>query len=85
MRESNKLQAVDWDRTFAEGSHLDEAVTRGVREALARHKALRQSIVVCRDGRPVWIAPDDIEIPSTNPNITATPFQIFIEQKPTDV
>jgi len=44
----------------------DKAVTaalaNGVRAALRRHKLLGESIVVWRDGKVVWIQPEDIEV-----------------------
>ena len=39
-----------------------EAMRLAVREALARHKALGQSIVVWRDGRVVVVPPEEIEV-----------------------
>jgi predicted ABC-type ATPase len=39
-----------------------QAVDRGVRAALKRHKELGQSIVVWRDGRIVTLKPEEIEI-----------------------
>lgn len=38
------------------------AMRRGVRNALRRHKALGESIVVERDGRIVTIPPDEIQV-----------------------
>ena len=42
---------------------IDEALTRAVREALQRHKQARNPIAVWRDGRVVWIQPEDIPTP----------------------
>jgi hypothetical protein len=39
-----------------------EAACRGVSEAIARHKALGQSIVVWRDGKIVTLQPEEIEV-----------------------
>lgn len=39
-----------------------EAMNLAVREAVARHKALGQSIVVWRDGKVVVVPPEEIEI-----------------------
>jgi len=33
-----------------------------VREALLRHKLLGHPVVVWRDGRVVWVQPDDIPV-----------------------
>lgn len=43
-------------------SEVMEIFTRAGREALARHKALGQSVAVWRDGRVVVIPPEEIEI-----------------------
>ncbi len=37
-------------------------MSQAVREALARHKKLGESVVVYRDGRVQWIAAEDIPI-----------------------
>jgi hypothetical protein len=41
---------------------LLDAVNRGVRAALKRHKELGQSVVVWREGRIVTLKPDEIEV-----------------------
>lgn len=43
-------------------SEVMEIFTRAGREALARHKALGQSVAVWRDGRVVVVPPEEIEI-----------------------
>ena len=43
-------------------SEVMEIFSRAGREALARHKALGQSVAVWRDGRVVVIPPEEIEI-----------------------
>jgi hypothetical protein len=45
---------------MASESLVDEALARGVRRALLRHKRLGESVVGCRDGRPVIIPPEEI-------------------------
>jgi hypothetical protein len=42
---------------------IEKALARGVREALIRHKQAGNPIAVWDDGKVVWIAPEDIEIP----------------------
>ena len=37
-----------------------EAMRQAVREALQRHKRLGNPIAVWRDGRVVWLSPDEI-------------------------
>ena len=51
------------DEIFREGTEIDKALRRGVREALIRHKKLGFPIVIARDGNIVWIQPEDIRIP----------------------
>lgn len=41
----------------------DRAIRKAVREAGLRHKLLGQPIAVSRDGKVVWIPPEEIEIP----------------------
>lgn len=43
-------------------SEVMEIFTRAGREALARHKALGQSVAIWRDGKVVVIPPEEIEI-----------------------
>jgi hypothetical protein len=39
---------------------IEQALARAVREALQRHKQAGNPVAVWRDGRTVWVAPDDI-------------------------
>ena len=41
---------------------LMAAARQGVREALARHKSLGNSVVTWRDGRVVILQPEEIEV-----------------------
>ena len=41
---------------------IEQALVRAVRDALKRHKQAGLPIAVWRDGRAVWIEPDDIPI-----------------------
>jgi len=45
--------------TFS-NSTVDETVRNAVRKAVETHRRLGQSIVVMRDGKITWIAPEDI-------------------------
>ncbi len=47
---------------FADPEKVTEALARGVREALLRHKRAGNPIVVWRDGQMVWIPPEEILI-----------------------
>src|SRR6266480_6125099 len=54
------------ERAFT-SEELIDAIDRAVRAALARHKALGQSVVVWRDGKVVWLTPEEIELSSLAP------------------
>jgi hypothetical protein len=49
------------EELFDEGTPIDEALRRAVREALLRHKKLGNPIAVWEDSRVVWIPPEEIE------------------------
>jgi hypothetical protein len=42
---------------------VEEALALAVREALQRHKQAGNPIAVWRDGRVVWIEPEEIVLP----------------------
>ena len=46
----------------AEDELIQRALRRAVREALLGHKQAGNPIAVWRDGRVVWLAPDEIPI-----------------------
>jgi len=52
----------DIERIFAEGTLIDDALARGVREALRRHKQAGLPIAVWEKGQTVWVPPDAIEL-----------------------
>jgi hypothetical protein len=52
----------DIGRIFAEGTLIDEALARAVREALIRHRLLGNPVAEWRDGRVVWVQPEDIPV-----------------------
>ena len=41
---------------------IERALVRAVRDALVRHKQAGNPVAAWRDGRIVWIEPDDIPI-----------------------
>ena len=49
-------------RAFAEGRPIDDALTRGIRRAMAVHKRLGQSVVVWRDGKVVLLPAEEIPV-----------------------
>jgi hypothetical protein len=51
----------DINRIMREERHLiDEALQRGIREAMLRHKAAGLPVVVERDGKIEWVKPEDL-------------------------
>lgn len=51
----------DVSRIFAEDRRLiDEALKQGVREAMSRHKRDGLLVVIYRDGKTVWVKPEDL-------------------------
>jgi len=52
------------EERFSDREACLEAVKRGVRRALWRHKRLGQSVAVWRDDRVVLLAPEDIPVDS---------------------
>lgn len=58
-----KTEAVkDLNRIFLEEGHLiDEALQKGVRDAILQHKKEGLPIVVYRDGETVTVRPEEID------------------------
>lgn len=51
----------DVNRIFVEDGHLiDEALKQGVRDAMLRHKEAGLPVVIYRDGKIVWVKPEDL-------------------------
>lgn len=50
------------DKIFEEGTLIDEALRRGVADALLQHKRAGNPIVVWRDNALVWLTPEEIPI-----------------------
>lgn len=51
----------DIHRIFFEDRHvIDEALQRGVRDAMIRHKKDGLPVVIYRDGRTIWVKPEDL-------------------------
>lgn len=49
------------NRIFVEDGHLiDEALKQGVRDAMLRHKEAGLPVVIYRDGKTVWVKPEDL-------------------------
>ena len=50
------------DEIWEDGRAIDRALRQAVREALLRHKKLGESIVIWKDGKVVWVPPEEIEV-----------------------
>ncbi len=57
-----KINGKDISKVFDEGTPIDEAGKKAVREALRRHKRLGNSIAVWRDGKVLWIPSEKIPV-----------------------
>ena len=55
-------EQIDIGERLADLNGMQAALAAGVRAAVRRHKLLGNPIAVWRDGRVVWLAPDEIEI-----------------------
>jgi hypothetical protein len=55
--------AKDLNRIFVEdGQLIDEALKKGVRDAILRHKQAGLPIAIYRDGKTVWIEPEHLDV-----------------------
>ena len=53
----------DVHRIFVEdGELIDKALQQGVRDAMLRHKRDGLPMVIYRDGKAVWIKPEDLNL-----------------------
>ena len=57
----------DIDQIFEEGTAIDQAISDGVRDALLFHKRMGNPIATWRDGKVVWIPPEEIEVDEPTP------------------
>jgi len=47
---------------FANPEKITQALTQGVREALLKHKQAGNPVVVWRDGKMIWLKPEEIPV-----------------------
>jgi isoaspartyl peptidase/L-asparaginase-like protein (Ntn-hydrolase superfamily) len=52
----------DIGKIIAEGTLIDEAVKQAVKEAVLKHKQAGNSIVAMKDGKMVWLKPEEIAV-----------------------
>ena len=48
---------------YSDDAALEKAMGRAVYDALRMHKLLGHPIVIWRDGKVVWVPPEEIELP----------------------
>ena len=47
---------------FTNPERITKALAQGVRDALLKHKQVGNPIIIWRDGKSIWIKPEDIPI-----------------------
>ena len=47
---------------LVEGTAIDEAVKKAVRDAILKHKQAGNPIVGMKDGEMVWLKPEEIQV-----------------------
>ena len=52
---------------FADGTEIDKALALAVQDALWRHKQLGNPVAIWRDGKVVWIPPEEIPVEKPPP------------------
>jgi hypothetical protein len=55
------------DELFEDGRAIDEALREAARDARRFHKALGNPMATWRDGKVVWVQPEDIRIDDESP------------------
>jgi polyhydroxyalkanoate synthesis regulator phasin len=50
------------EELFKKGDPIDQALRKGVQDALRRHKQAGKPICEQRDGKIIWIQPEDIDL-----------------------
>lgn len=56
----NKEAEKDIDKIFAEGTLIDQALNKAVREAVLQHKRAGNPVAAWRDGKTVWLKTEEI-------------------------
>ena len=62
METNNTLDSTGMDLFARYGDEIDIACQRAVREALLKHKLAGNPVAISRDGKMVWLQPDEIEV-----------------------
>lgn len=59
----DNLPKPDIDALMADGTEIDRAMRQAVREAVLMHKKMGYPVAEWRDGKVVWLQPDEINLP----------------------
>ena len=59
LRKKHKDKIVE---AFTNPERITKALAQGVRNALLQHKQAGNPIIIWRDGKSIWIKPEDIPI-----------------------
>ncbi len=64
LREAGKMPEPTKDiaTIFKEGTLIDEALAKAARQALRMHKLMGNPVAEWRDGKVVWVQPEDIPV-----------------------
>ena len=52
----------DIGKILFEGTAIDEAIKKAVRDAILKHKQAGNPIVGMKDGEMVWLKPEEIQV-----------------------
>jgi hypothetical protein len=58
-----RLQRTDLEQVLADKGKVETALRSAVRDALARHKKAGNPVAVWRDGKVIWLKPEEIPDP----------------------
>ena len=58
----SEKKVVDIGRTIREGTLVDEAIRKAIRDAMLSHKWMGDPVVGWKNGKVVWIPADQIEV-----------------------
>ncbi|MBI5408765.1 MAG: hypothetical protein HZA14_05305 [Nitrospirae bacterium] len=61
MEEKDKHKD-DVEKAFSDPEIITQALIQGVREALLKHKQAGNPIVIWKDGKAVWLKPEEIPV-----------------------
>jgi hypothetical protein len=66
MTEVNDRKTDKIDRAFARGILIDQAIKEAIEKAVWEHKQVGNPVAVWRDGKVVWLTPEELKIKPEN-------------------